>query len=220
MPAAIAASILPAVFKGITGLIQSSQANQLGNEYSRPNFEVPQGLLDSVDIVKNNALQSGYPRRDIAESRIDEVIANALGATREAATSPWEVSSMANRMLENKTEKIKDLDVTGERMRQDNAVRLATLLQDLGVAQEKRFMYNEYQPYMNAMNTMQELRGAGTQNLFSGISDVSGVITNAIPEWQAKRDQRQAAELNTASNNLENLFSGIESNLKYTAPKY
>lgn len=211
---AVAVPIAMQIIKAIT---QDKQANELSGSYKRPFSEVPQGMYDALDIKKNLALQTGLPRQDLIEQKLDESSANALAGIKEGATSPWDVIKGAQRVGEVKSEKIKDLGIAGGEYKVNAQTELATALERLAKIQQDQFMFNEYSPYMNAMNTVRGLREASTRNLFSGSSNLAGVLANSTNEnsgsiWDSIFGTGKAKARIGA---MENVF---DSQLKYTAP--
>jgi hypothetical protein len=220
MPAAALLALLPSLIQMVSGASQSAKASRYANT-QRPYMPVPQGLLDAVDINKNMALQTGYPRADLLESKIDESIAGNIGSARDAVKSPWELSSLSNRMYENKTENLKDLSVKGEQLGQVNKQNYASILMDLAASQEKGYMMNEYDPYLQAMNASRSLRGAGLQNIYSGVSSAVGSGINYMDVNSVKKAQ----EANASSSDLDSLMGKLQPSnpvpsYKITAPNY
>lgn len=170
------ASLVPAAIKLGTSLSQGIRANKMEDQYSRPVYEIPQGMLDAVDIYKNLALQGGLPRQDLIEDKISESGANALAGLKEASTSPWDVIRGSQRIGETQAEKIKDLGIAGGQFATQAKQDYSGILQGLSQLQERQFMYNEMQPYVNSMDAIRRLREVGLWNMYSGTSDASGVM--------------------------------------------
>lgn len=198
---AIAAAI-PIALQIFQAIKQGSQANKMAGDYNRPNMEVPQGMYDALDIKKNLALQTGLPRQDLIEQKLDESSANALAGIKEGATSPWDVIKGAQRVGEVKSEKIKDLGIAGGEYKVNAANDLAKAFEGLAKIQQDQFMFNEYSPYMNAMNTVRGLREASTKNLFSGASNAAGVWANSTKEGNGESIWDSIFGVNKAKSNL------------------
>lgn len=178
MPAAALATLIPAAIQLGTSLSQGARARRMEDQYSRPNYEVPQGMLDAVDIYKNLALQTGLPRQDLIEDKLSESGANALAGLKEAATNPWDVIKGSQRIAETQAEKTKDLGIAGAQFATQAKQDYSGILQGLSQLQERQFMYNEFQPYTNAMDAIRRLRESGNWNMYSGASNVAGVVAN------------------------------------------
>ena len=215
MPAAALATLIPAAIQLFTSLSQNAKANKLGSQYDRPNFQIPQGMLDALDMQKNLALQTGLPRQDLIEQKLDESSANALEGIKSAATSPWDIIKGSQRIGEAGAEKIKDLGISGAEFNRQSVMDYSGLLQGLSQLQEKQFMYNEFQPYMNAMNTIRGLREASTQNLYSGVSNATGVMSYNPDMF---KDIFSGSGVGESKENLDLLSKFTESQMKYTAP--
>ena len=216
MPAAALATLIPAAIQLGTSIYQGSQAKKMEGQYSRPNYEVPQGMLDAVDIYKNLALQTGLPRQDLIEEKLDESGANALAGLKEAATNPWDVIKGSQRIAETQAEKSKDLGIAGAQFATQAKQDYSGILQGLSQLQEKQFMYNEFQPYTNAMDAIRRLRESGTQNLYSGASNVAGVMASSPDMFKGLFGEGK--DVTAAQNRLEGLNSAMEEQLRYKAP--
>jgi len=214
MPVAALAALIPAAIQGITAISQASRARKMESEYDRPNMQIPQGMLDAVDMQKNLALQTGLPRQDLIEGKIDQSVADALGGVKESATSPWQITSAAQTLAGKKSDKLVDLGIAGANYNSQQVGNLTGLLEGLSKYQENQFMYNDFAPYMNAMNTIRGLREAGNQNLFSGAGNAAGVYAenpdmfNGIFGDGAGKSKAR----------LEGMFGNIESSMAYNAP--
>jgi hypothetical protein len=182
MPAA-AAALIPVAMQIFQAIRQGSQANKLEGQYGqRPNMPIPQGMYDALDIKKNLALQNGLPRQDLIMDKLNESSANAMSNIKESATSPWQITSGAQKLGEISAEKTKDLGIAGAEYSAGAKNDWASALEGLAKIQQDQFMYNDYAPYMNAMNTIRGLREAGNQNLYSGTSNMAGILANSTNE--------------------------------------
>lgn len=209
------ASLVPAAIKLGTSLSQGIRANKMEDQYSRPDYEIPQGMLDAVDIYKNLALQGGLPRQDLIEDKISESGANALAGLKEAATSPWDVIRGSQRIGETQAEKIKDLGIAGGQFATQAKQDYSGILQGLSQLQERQFMYNEMQPYVNSMDAIRRLREGGLWNMYSGTSDASGVMANNPDIFN---DLFKDKGVIAAENKLEGLNTALKEQLRYKAP--
>lgn len=174
-----AAGIIAAMIPAVTQIIKSISQNSMANKYAnskRPISHIPQGMLDAVDIQKNLALQSELPGQRVIEEKLDESGANALNTIKAGATSPWEAITGGQRINENITEKVKDLGIAGAEMQIRNKSVLSQMLEGLGKMQQENFMMNDFAPYLADMDAAKNLRTAGTKNMFSGLSNLSGMI--------------------------------------------
>jgi hypothetical protein len=174
MPAAAVA--IPIIMQLLQAIKQGSQANKLeGKAGSRPKMPIPQGMYDALDIKKNLALQNGLPREDLIMDKLNESSANAMSNIKESATSPWQITAGAQKLGEVNAEKTKDIAIAGAEYSAGAKNDWASALEGLGKLQQDQFMYNDYAPYMDKMNTIRGLREAGNQNLYSGAMNAAGV---------------------------------------------
>jgi hypothetical protein len=214
MPLALLAPIAAQL---ITSAMQKGRAENMANEYDRPAFQLPQAYLDAVDLNKNMALQTGLPRQDLIDQKLDQSSANALEGIKSGATSSWDITGGANRLAGIKANKIGDLGIAGANYNQESRADYTTLLQGLGQLQEKQFMMNEMQPYLNAMDAVKNSREASTQNMYAGVSNLASILSNKDESgndiFSGLRDRKKANSW------LEGFNSSMESNAAYNAPQ-
>lgn len=211
--AAALAAMIPTIAQGLIGLFQNSKANQYANS-KRPNSQIPQGMLDAVDIQKNLALQSELPGQRVIEEKLDESGANALNTIKAGATSPWDVITGGQRINESVTEKVKDLGIAGAEMQVINKSALSGMLEGLGKMQQENFMMNDFAPYLADMDAAKNLRTAGTGNMFSGISNLSGMIAEN-PDMFKGLFGGGAGKATAA---LDDTMATLDNSIRYTAP--
>lgn len=214
-----AASLIPIALQIFQAIKQGSDAKKMENEYPRPNYNIPQGMLDAVDVQKNLALQTGLPGKDLITQQIDQSGANAIQTTKESATSPWQIQNAAQKIAGARSDKMMSLGVSGANFSAGRADSLTEALMGLSKLQETQFAYNDYAPYMNAMNTARGLREAGNQNLYSGLSNLAGILSYG--EGNDSNDpfgfkKRKAGK--EGLSNIEASIPALESSSKYNAP--
>jgi hypothetical protein len=215
------ALLAPIAAQLITSAIQKGNANKLENEYDRPAFPLPQAYLDAVDLNKNMALQTGLPRQDLIDQKLDQSSANALEGVKSGATSSWDVTGAANKLAGLKSEKINDISIAGANFNRGARSDYTSLLEGLSQLQERKFMMDEYKPYLAAMDAIKNSREASTQNMYSGVSNLASVIENAIGKNQdSGEDIFSGLKGNKrASGYLEGNFAAVEDDSKYKAPQ-
>jgi hypothetical protein len=160
---------------------QKNQAKELLGEYKRPYSEVPQGIIDMIDINKNLA-SSELPGMDLAKENIMGSTQAGLSAIRESGRSSSDVIGASTSLFSSEQDKMKELGVVNAQNKVANQLQLAKVLGDLAGYQEKNFMLNDYQPYLSAMTAARNLSNAGIINQYQGIKDISGILANSYPE--------------------------------------
>jgi len=212
------AAFIPVAMQIFQAIKQGSQANELDREYDRTNMTIPRGILDSLDINKNLALQTGLPRQDIIEDKLNENSANTIQGIKTAATSPWEAISGTQRVNEVASEKLKDVNIAGAEYSANAKSQLADVFEGLAKIEERRFMYNDFTPYVNAMDTVRGLREAGNQNLYSGTSNLAGILAENPNMFNDIFGFKKNKEGKAGAASLESFLSSIESSSSYVAP--
>jgi hypothetical protein len=212
------AALIPIALQMYQAIKQGSQANKLSEGYQRPNMEIPQGMYDALDIKKNLALQDGLPRQDLIEEKLDESSANTMVGIKEAATTPWDVIKGSQRVGEVKSEKVKDLGIAGGEFKVNAANDLAKAFEGLSKLQQDQFMFNEYSPYVNAMNTVRGLREASNKNLYSGASNAAGVLGYSDKGENNDSLLESIFGVGKAKASLDGMANATQSQMQYTPP--
>lgn len=211
---ALAAVAIPSIIQMIQGAIQGGRGRRMSEEYPRKDMPLPEGMLNAVEITKNLAMQNELPGQRTIEEKISESLAGSMQNIREGATSQGDIISGAQKLGEIGTEKIKDLGIAGAEFRNRNQYALANMMEHLSRLQEKKWMYDEYMPYLAAQDASRRYGEASSANLSQGLSNLSGIAANAIGMGLGGNKVGQART------NLDTLMKSIESQMKYTAPNF
>ena len=218
------AALIPIALQIFQAIKQGQQANKLDTG-EKPNMEIPQGMLDAVDVQKNLALQTGLPGQDMITQQLDQSGANAMQDVKQSATSPWQITNAAQKIAGTKSDKMLDLGVAGANYGAGRADSLTQALEGLSKLQENQFLYNDYAPYMERMKTIRGLREAGNQNLYSGAANFAGVASydpemfNDVFGFQKRAGAKEGlAGINASIPGLENMSKNMFAPPQETMP--
>ena len=215
-------NLLPSLFQSGLGIAQLLGAKGLGANYKRPPYEIPQGFLSSVDIMKDVASQRELPGARRITEGLEKSEAGALSTLKEAASTPGELLSGLQKITDVTQEKKKDLGVAGEQNYAQNQDKLIALLEKLGEYQDMQWMINKYMPYLQAMEAAKNLSGAGTSNVYSGLGNTVGVGQNMLSTLISDKDFLSMFSSGMRENsNLMDVPASLkpkEANLSYSVP--
>jgi len=180
----LASSIIPSLFKGGAGIWQRGQANRLERANPFPsNLEktIPESVLKATEVSKGLSNMGDLPGGQIYRNQIEKGTATGMAAAREAG--PGAILEMLPKLIQGQQDTMADLnksfagfDFQGKR---EYANQLG--VQGAYESQAEDFKNNMYwDKYMQAMGTASALRGAGMQNINTGVSDIGGSGANVM----------------------------------------
>jgi hypothetical protein len=179
-PATIALiSSIPSLIKGGMGIYQLAQSKKYADT-PRPDYEIPGSIMNALDIQKNLATQQDLPGQEAIVEGIKGRTAEGVAQAKEFAQSPLDILSVLSNMKTQESKMIRDVDVAGEQFQMENYANLAGAYTDVAPYEEKKFQVNEMAPYLQAMQTARQLSEAGWGNIYSGVSDMSGIGASAM----------------------------------------
>lgn len=183
IPLAVAAGIsagVPAILKVTQSIQQANQAKRLEEKYDRPVYEIPDELLEAENLIAQQAARSDIPGQAYVEEQIDRSSTNTLAEMIRVSDNPGDILNRAMQLNQNRNDQIAGLGVQGAQMKRDAQFALADFQRLLASYRDKEFEYNENAPYQAAMASASALRGASNQNLNSGLTDLSGGLSQVM----------------------------------------
>lgn len=159
-----------AIAKGVVGAKQLQEGKEL-LETERPEYAMPQQeqfILESMLGELN--------RGDVLMNRTTELSelsgANAMANILESGAG----FSAITQVQANKDASDLNAVISAESMRMEALGKMLTQRQRMSDYQDKEFMFNEFSPYADAQQEGRDLRGAGMENIFSGIDTVGNMM--------------------------------------------
>lgn len=172
----LAAQAIPTAINLGKSIVQGKQAKKLA-ETPRPEFSIPQGVIDAVNNAKYVASMRELPGQNLMEGRIGQNLSRGIADLKNVASSPAELSTNIARMYSGSNNAINDIGLAAGQNWLNNQAGLRQALGQLGQYQDKQWQINKFQPYQNNMAASAALRegsfrnlSAAGQNLASGIS--------------------------------------------------
>ncbi len=169
------ASLALAGGKAIYGGIQTAKGNKLAKQAVRPTYEIPSAVNDQLKIAKAQALNARLPGQSQAEENIQGGVQTGIRAAQESGNNPAAIMATISALNANQNEANQGLAVKGAEFQQQNISNLQNTLGNYAQYQDKAFGYNQDEPYKNKAAAAEALKGAGIQNIQSGISDAAGI---------------------------------------------
>lgn len=166
-------ALIPALAQAGMSIYQFQQAKKLAKD--RPEYQIPEAVLQQVDLAKRGLSQTESPYATMARQDLAQGTATGMAAAERGATSGIDVLGYANKLAANQQAqagKLANMNISYDQQQQQNLNRiLATLAGEQG----KAFQYNVAQPYAADAAARSALLGSGIQNLFGAVKNYSTV---------------------------------------------
>ncbi len=226
----------PSVVKTVSGIAQVAAGKKAEKKHKRPELIIPvQNIPGQVtDVTKNvklDALDTSLPGADIMKSEIDADTAGAITRAQESGTSSSDILNTIAAMGAQGSRAKRGIDLEGAKrydaMKSDVYRALMT---EAGYENQKQaldrekymqeFTYNKDQPYQSEAATISALRGAGNQNIYSGISDLASLGTTLAMQGAFKGTPPTTKTTPAATQPSGSGMSGIANYVIGQANKY
>lgn len=164
LPAAVMA--IPAAVQAGTGIYQAVKGGQMARSMDRPEYEIPQEILDNLTDAQIQALR-GLP--DAQKSLYLDNVARSQQAALEAmSTRKGGLAGLSN-VQQQANDAYRNLLSMDAQQRQANERALQAVRSDVAGYRDKAFQQNQMQPYLDMMQAAEAMKGAGLQNIMGGI---------------------------------------------------
>lgn len=204
IPVVIAGAALgaSALNRYVTSRKQLKKAEQYAKT-ERPDFEIPQAVLDYVNRSKAAAGTYGLPGQGILENKIYRSGAGTNDAIYQSQQSP---SAMLQGIIANDAntkEAITGIGVDAANYKAANEDQYDQALNQLGDWQYRKWEWDKQKPYLSAMAAASSYENAGMLNQQQVFDDVASMISNfAMMPGNGKQGNpgMTAGEANGSSN--------------------
>ena len=167
----MALAAVPAIFQGITGLIQNRRGREGLANLERPEYKIP----DDINAMLTMAAQrysDPYTTGEVNAMRnIGLSGANALQAGRDSGNIGGIVPAVAAQQSAAYNRLAEQVDANKERQQ-------AALTDMLGVRakyKDQEWQMNQFAPYSDKYQEFRQMVGGGEQNIFGALNNLSGI---------------------------------------------
>jgi len=160
---------------GIYGIVQKAQADKLRKQFDQPMYAIPQGMQEAYGLAQSRAFDTSLPGQSLIEAGIDRGQAAANRAIMESGLSGAERLAAINAGAGNRMDANTQLAMQMAQQQQQNLANYQNTLGQLAGYQEKQWQLNKQQPWIDAMEAANRLAEAGSQNIMTGLKDLSGI---------------------------------------------
>lgn len=205
------------------GLAQhASAANDLA-KLQRPSYTIPQEWYNNENIAGSEA-EHGLtePAMNYFNKQSQSGLSSGIGTVLQAGGNLNSINNLYD-SYNNGQAKIAAEDA---QTKNDNIAKYIDANSQLANEKEKQWTLNEYEPYKDRVKSDYQKEGAGDQNTFSGLNDLSNAVTSygigsnygeTIPKPASLQAQQDAMpELSTASAGVT--MPGLNNNIAFSTP--
>lgn len=157
---------IPTAIQTGTGIYQAVKGNQMARSMDRPEYEIPQGVLDNLTDAQIQAIR-GLPQEQIS-LYLDNVARSEQSALDAMSTRNAGLTGLSN-VQQQSNDANRDLLSMNAQQRQINEKALMDVRKDVASYEDKAFQTNQMQPYLDMMQGAQAMKGAGIQNIMGGV---------------------------------------------------
>jgi len=158
------------LISGITGLFQKHKANKLLANLHRPQYVIPNEVLQNQKQAELNARQ-GLPSEQYQQG-MQNIARQQNSALQRASDRRGGLLAVAGTQQAGNDATL-NLDVANANARLKNQNTLYGVNNQVAGYRDKAFQINQMQPYQQDRSYALGLLGAGNQNLVSGIDKVA-----------------------------------------------
>lgn len=158
-------SAIPATIQAGTGIYQLIRGNQLANSMERPNYSIPQDVLDNLTDAEIQALR-GLPAEQ-RQQYLDNIMRSQQASLGAMGDRKAGLSGLAG-VQQQSNDAYRNLLSMDAQARMDAEQRLQGVRTQVADAKDKEWQLNELNPYMETMQAAEAMRGAGLQNIMGG----------------------------------------------------
>lgn len=169
-------NIAPEMMKVISSWKQLKQAKQLERQYKRPQYNIPGQISEATNMARMDALDTNLPGQRQAEERISGSASQAINQSINSGAGSNTLLAAISGVNRNQQNALNDLSIQGA---QQQIADRAALRGQLGIEAQyadKAWEWNKQKPYLDAMNSAAALRNASSQNLFSALTNIPGIL--------------------------------------------
>lgn len=173
-----AASLVPSLVQGFTGMEQSRRARKILDNLNRPQFEIPTAATEALGTARTLASTNQLPNQVQAEMGINQSTANALYNINQNATSGTEALAAITGVAANENAAMNDLSGRAAVFSQQQNQNLMNQLNQYAGWQNRAWDYNVNQPFQMKLAEGQALAAAGMQNKYEALKGGAGATAN------------------------------------------
>lgn len=158
------------------GIHQANKASKLEDQ-EQPRYETPKEIYNAVEAARYLTNLEGMPGQSEYEAMIEENTAETYERASNLARTPSEALAVLQRSTARENDQLRELKVKGAEFKANAVRNLSEANKTLAQYKDKEYQINELDPYLADMAAASALKGASINNIHSGISDISSLLS-------------------------------------------
>jgi hypothetical protein len=190
------AQAIPAGLQLAKSYKQSQQAKEL-EKMGRPQYEIPEAVQQQVNQARYLASMRELPGQNLMEAKLGQSTAKGIAQMQNAAANPADLASNIARLYGAQNEGIQNIGLKAGQNWLGQQGQLSNALRMMGQYQDKKWDYNQRQPYDEAKAAEAALREASYRNLAAASTGIaSGISGAANMQYQSDNLDKMLASYN------------------------
>ncbi len=161
----------------VMGAIDNKKANKALRNLNRPEYEIPDEVIENVTTSERLALQGLNEEQKILY--LENQQQAQQGALNQMKTLGGGARGLSD-ILRSQNDSNKNLLAMDASARMQNIQAMIQQKSKYADALDNKWSINQYQPYMQERNMYEAMAGAGKQNIFGGLSTIAQGAMNTF----------------------------------------
>jgi hypothetical protein len=174
-----AMSLVPAVFQGAMGAIQSRRGRKMAEGITVPEYQIPEAAGQALGLARQGVGTFEMPGQDQMVQGLEAGVAGSLNAATQAATSSSDLLSTIANVTGNKMEGMLNIGANAAQQYEQRRNAYQNALNVYAGYQEKQMM-DQIARQQQAADASAGLMNVGRQNIGEAIKTGAGVGANYL----------------------------------------
>jgi len=176
-PWSAGAAAVPAIFQGISGIIQSNKGKRMAQNNIRPVYSRPTEVGQGLALAEQAYLNGGMPGSAVARNNVSSAGATALDNITQAASSGADVLDGISKVQYNEGLQTNDIATQEAAYKKQQLGQYQDQLANSAQYADKEFSYNKDAPYQTTAAAASALIGAGNTNVGNSVNNLGSLAT-------------------------------------------
>lgn len=166
---------IPALIQGGVGVAQMIKGKRMGKNLKDPEMPIPQSAIEALQNARVMASRSNMPGYENQVMNMNQILSGAVGQINRSATSSQEGLGAILNAVGMQTKAANDIGISNAQHYDNSQRELRNQLGNMAGFENQKWGNDVLNPFLRQATAAQALSGAGMQNTFSGLSDLSGI---------------------------------------------
>lgn len=167
-------SSIPSIFQTFEGIRQRDEAQKGLANLKRPEYQTPEEAQRALGMSQRRAADPFMPGQGAYMDRLEQQAANAFQQSTEAGNPFALISNIQGQAAQQ----LRDVNTQAMQQRMQNEQQYQNALMQMSTFRDREWQLNKFAPYKDQYNELRDMFGAGSKNLYGGISGLSSIGTS------------------------------------------